>query len=383
MDGPTVWTAILADPVTPLDRATLRMVVRDQRRWSRRYLYPVARVVSRLAVLAIVAVKRFLPRVSAHATMDRLCIWFLRNFVSAEAGELLIRHFVIETNLLNFVVRNGGVVGVPEVTLLPANLRELGDRAVIEHDLNVYRVLIGTGVGGFRRGGRVDTSMLRIPAIDAETGRRRLLNLDIQTALCLMNIPFALCLTPEEYQRAVHSLRLDETLLALLAEITGDETFLRWRPGTSVVRVDSTLDVPRAVYEHAVICEQAHAYLLGPEVHLAPEVDVKERQQGIEQEQAHPEPVAGGRGRLDGGAVALGPRPAQPLGQDLRATRRGQRGDLGLAAVVARDADELLDGLDRRDLVPAVAARAVDAVDDDATVVPRHRGAQEQPPARR
>ena len=51
--------------------------------------------------------------------------------------------------------------------------------------------------------------MLDIPPVDPERWRRRLLNLDIQTALCLMNIPFALCLTPQEYRRAVHSLRLD------------------------------------------------------------------------------------------------------------------------------------------------------------------------------
>ena len=102
---------------------------------------------------------------------------------------------------------------------------------------------------------------------------RRWLNLDIQTALCLMNIPFALCLTREEYRRAVHSLRLDESILALLAELTGDERFLRWRPGTIVMRADSWLDVPRAVYEHAVICEYAHAHLK----RLASERDALER----------------------------------------------------------------------------------------------------------
>jgi Family of unknown function (DUF6999) len=269
MSGPSIWTAILADPVTPFDPATLRMVVHDQQRWSRRYLYPWVRAVSRIVVALIVAAKRLVPvQVSAHATMDRLCIWFLRRFVAAEAGALLVRHFIIETNLLNFLVRNCGVPGLAEVSLRPTDLAGLGDRAVIEHDLNVYRVLIElgmlarSGAGPVRRPEKLDTSMLDVPPIDAEPGRRRLLELDIQTALCLMNIPFALCLTAQEYQRAVHSLRLDESLLALLAEVTGDQTFLRWRPGTSVVRVDSTMDVPRAVYEHAVICEHAHAWLL-------------------------------------------------------------------------------------------------------------------------
>jgi hypothetical protein len=32
-------------------------------------------------------------------------------FVSPEAGELLIRHFIVETNLLNFLVRNAGLPG--------------------------------------------------------------------------------------------------------------------------------------------------------------------------------------------------------------------------------------------------------------------------------
>lgn len=270
MSNPSVWAAIFADPVSPFDPPTLRKVVHDQQRWSRRYLYPVLRLLSRLAVFVIVGLKRLLPfagRVSAHGTMDRLCVWFLRTFVSAEAGELLIRHFIIETNLLNFAIVNTGAAGVVEpVTLRPTSLRDLGNRAVIEHDVNVYNVLIALGM--LNRNGSpppppaaLDVSMLDVPEIDAGPSRR-LLHLDIQSALCLMNIPFALCLTPSEYQRAVHSLRLDETLMALLSEITGDFRFLRWRPAGTTVRVDSTLDVPRAVYEHAVYCEHAHALLL-------------------------------------------------------------------------------------------------------------------------
>ena len=264
MSGPSVWMAILADPTVPFDRDTLALVLADQRRPSRRWLYPVVRPVSRVTVGLIRVVKRLLPvDFSAHSTMDRLCVWFLRRCVSPTAGALLLRHFIVETNLLNFVVRNAAPPGVAEVTLRPTTLAQLGNAAVIEHDLNVYDVLIGLGVAGPAAAtGRLDYSMLAVPPVDASPHTRRLLRLDIQTALCLMNIPFALCLTDEEYQRAVHSLRLDESLLAVLAELTGDPTFLRWRPGTPVVRVDSALDVPRAVYEHAVVCEYAHAHLV-------------------------------------------------------------------------------------------------------------------------
>lgn len=256
-----MWTQILVDPTVPVDRETLRLVVADQQSWTRRWLYPFARVLSRVAVAAIRVVKAIAP-FRAHRTMDTLCVWFLRHFVSPAAGALLVRHFLVETNLLNFLIRNTAIPGLPEVTLRPTSVRQLGDRAVIKHDLNVYDVIISLGVSPYEKPEKLDFSMLEVEPIDFDHRSWRVLNLDIQTALCLMNIPFALCLTRAEYQTAVHSLRLDETLLALLADLTGDETFLRWRPGTSVVRVDSSMNVPQAVYEHAVIHEYAYAHLL-------------------------------------------------------------------------------------------------------------------------
>jgi hypothetical protein len=258
-----------ADPSIPMDRATLRLVIIDQRRPSRALLYPWVRVLSRVTVTIIVTGKRICPvRFSAHATMDRMCLWFLRRFVSPLAVSLLIRHFIVETNLLNFCVRNAGLPGRAAVGLRPVTLSDLGNRAVIEHDLNVYRVLSSLGNAGVparppgsRHWGDLDFSMLEVPEIDPERGTRRLFNLDIQTALCLMNIPFAFCLTPGEYRRAVHSLRLDASLLSVLAALTGDDTFLGWRTALPPVRVDSNIDVPVTVYEHALVCEYALARL--------------------------------------------------------------------------------------------------------------------------
>ena len=197
--------------------------------------------------------------------MDRLCVWFLRRFVSPTAVSLLIRHFIVETNLLSFCARNAGVPGLPDVTLRPRTLGELGNRAVIEHDLNVYRVLLALGQAAARaaqpRSRRASTTACSpFPAFIPNRVPGGCVSLDIQTALCLMNIPFALCLTPAEYRRAVHSMRLDTSLLTVLTAITGDATFLGWASGLPV-RVDSNADVPRMVYEHALLCEYAHARL--------------------------------------------------------------------------------------------------------------------------
>src|SRR5687768_13492025 len=119
---PSMWEAIYSDPSVPLDRSLVRLIIDDQRRLSRRWLYPIARVFSRILVALISIVKRVLPfRWMPLRTMDFLCVWFLRHFVSPDAVELLIRHFVVETNLVTFIIRNTPVSMEP-VTLRPETL---------------------------------------------------------------------------------------------------------------------------------------------------------------------------------------------------------------------------------------------------------------------
>lgn len=259
---PSMWEAVFADPSVPLDRTVVRQIIDDQRRPSRRWLYPAAMVLSRVLVTVIRVLKRFLPfRWMPLGTMDFLCVWFLRRCVSPDAVDLLLRHFVIETNLVNFIIRNTPV-GIEPVTLRPESLSELGDQAVVEHDVNVYDVLIALDVVPLVARDPLDFRQLDIPPLDAERHRRRLARLDIQTALCFMNIPFSLALSSEEYRRAVHSMRFDDSFLEILAVVTGDDTFRHWKLAGMSLWMDSNVDVPRMVYRHALVCEYAHAQLV-------------------------------------------------------------------------------------------------------------------------
>lgn len=259
---PSMWEAVYADPSVPLDRALVRQIIDDQRRLSRRWLYPIARILSRVVVALVSIVKRVLPfRWMPLRTMDFLCVWFLRHFVSPDAVDLLIRHFVVETNLVNFIVRNTAIDMEP-VTLRPETLAGLGDQAVVEHDVNVYDLLIALDDVPLTRPETLDFSQLDIPPLDTERERRRLLRLDIQTALCFMNIPFSMALTVEEYRRAVHSIRFDDSFLEILALVTDDDTFRHWKNAGMSLWMDSNVDVPRMVYRHALVCEYAHAQLV-------------------------------------------------------------------------------------------------------------------------
>ena len=262
-EGPGIWDALAGDPTFHFDRHALGLLVEDQSRWSHRWVRPPARVVSRVVVALITLVKRALPfQFSNHRLLDRLGIWFLSRLVSEAGGELLLRHFVIETNVLAFIARNSGL---DEPTLRPKQLDQLDDNAVIVHDVNLYQVLSDLGArrlpGPEDRTTPLDYTMLDLGDIDTH-GERRLLHLDLETGLCLMNIMFCLLTTAREYRRAVHSLQLDESVLGCLAELTGDEVFRSWRPAGYIPIVRTNRDVPRDLFAHAVIHEYIHARLL-------------------------------------------------------------------------------------------------------------------------
>ena len=259
--GPGIFDALRGDPSLYFDRGALKLLELDQRGFSHRFLRPFARTGSRMVVALIVFTKRLLPfEFSNHDLLDRLGVWFLSRFVSPHGGELLLRHFVVETNVVAFIARNAGLT---EATLRPTTLEELTDNAVVVHDLNVYELLAGLeGKDLYQRGTwPLDYSMLHVPPIDS-SGKRRWLRLDLESGLSCMNIAFALLTTNLEYQRAVHSLQLDESLLGCLAELTGDEAFRSWRPAGYALIVRTNRDVPRYLYGHAVVHEYIHGRLL-------------------------------------------------------------------------------------------------------------------------
>ncbi len=276
-DDPSLAGLLLVDPTLDVGPGARRLMQLHLRARSRTLLKPFARLVSLAVVAVITAVKRLLPvEFSWHDGIDVLCIWFMRRFVAPEACAMLMRHFVIETNLLCFLARNARPGhtnddgALPEPTLRPRRCADLGDRAVLRHDLNVYNLLhdLGTTPGVDVRTPRplhtLDVSMLDTGPIEGDDGHdphRRLLRLDIETALYLMNIPFCLFTTTKEYERGVNSFQLDQSFCAAFAGLTGDPAFLAWTPLKFPMFVTTWRDVPRDLYWHAAVDEMAHERL--------------------------------------------------------------------------------------------------------------------------
>ena len=141
----------------------------DQRRWTRRWLYPLARSFSRVAVWPDPgASRRWCRAFAAHPTMDRLCVWFLQRFVSPTAGALLIRHFLVETNLLNFLVRNTAMPGAARGDAAPDHAGAA--RRPGRHRARPQRVRRAHRLGReplARAAEPLDFSMLEVEPIDA------------------------------------------------------------------------------------------------------------------------------------------------------------------------------------------------------------------------
>jgi hypothetical protein len=259
-----VGDVLLDESTPPVSDAARGLASRDLARWSHVVLLPFARAFS-LAIVALIQLcKRVLPfQFHWHHAIDVLCVWFIRHFASADAGELLARHFIIETNLLAFIADNCGK-DVRAPTLRPTILAALGNHAVIDHDIAVYQVISDVRAAEadiVTPRAELDFSGLEVPEIDAERSRDRWLELDVETSLYLMNVPFCFFTTESEYERAVNSFRLDESISAMLAGLTGDPIFRSWTPFQERVWMAACRDVPKELFWHATVCEYAHARL--------------------------------------------------------------------------------------------------------------------------
>jgi hypothetical protein len=262
--NPTIADVLRHDVTLPISDQVRALAARDLTGWSHRVALPVARAASLALVFFVRTVKTALPfQFRWHAAIDWLGLWFLRRFVSPSGVELLMRHFVVETNLLAFIASNcGAPLEAPR--LRPHRLADLGDGAVITHDVNVYNLVIDVGLSGADMQTprpRLDFSALEVPSFDVERSRRRWLELDVETAMYLMNIPFCLFTTGPEYERAVNSFQLDESVCAMLAGLTGDPVFRTWTPLKFPLWISVRRDVPKELFWHAVVCEYAHTRL--------------------------------------------------------------------------------------------------------------------------
>lgn len=272
--NPGLFHALRVDPTLPMDPVCVASQVRDAQRWTRRYLLPVVKVLVLVALRLVMMIKRVLPvQLSSQRLLSWGSVFFGRWFASPEAAEFILRHFVIETQVVNFIARNAGRGSVPEVDLLPTRPEHLGDwegmNATIRHDVNVFNLLIDLGesevadVHSRVPLAQLDFGMLSMPDIETRPTAPRLMRLDTYTTLYVSCFWIAFCADEQVLERAINSFQLDESLLTALANLTGDDTFRSWTPVKFPLWLGSpTFDPARDLHWHMLVHEYAYHQLL-------------------------------------------------------------------------------------------------------------------------
>jgi Family of unknown function (DUF6999) len=291
------FEVILNDPLLELPIAWREIQVRDQQRWTRRYLLPLIKVLCVSLIWLVRLVKRICPiALSSEAALNRLSIWFVKRCVSPEAEEILYRHLALENALVHFVATNCGDDTIKSYYQRPVDPDELGDvegmNATLLHDNIILNLLYDLGQSeklrmdplafsklDVKQLSTLDFNNLDIPEfVNTRPAHSRLINLDFESAIYITVFVLVLLLDEKTIESSINSLNLDDSLMRYLSMLTGDRRFEHWTNGPFVNYVRSPLDLGQALQKHINICEYAYTRLTRIK-HYASELELSGAQQ--------------------------------------------------------------------------------------------------------
>ena len=140
---PNPWVALYLDSSVPLYEPVKASFLLDVSSRSRQFVFPLVRPFCRLFIALFKLLKTFIPNALTSSWLLRHSIYYgLRFFVSPHANYVIMRHFHVGSELLQFVATNTKGVKVELHPLRPKRLRDLVDDVFLQHDLNVYNFII-------------------------------------------------------------------------------------------------------------------------------------------------------------------------------------------------------------------------------------------------
>ena len=267
---PNPWLALYLDRSVPMPDAVKAAWLSDTSSWCRQFALPVLRPLARLVIILIQLVKMAIPsRFTSSGVLHRLLSWSLRTFVRPDANWLILRHFHLGSEILDFVARNVEGVEVRTSPLRIGNLDEIRDHAFLKHDLNLFNFVIDLNrqlrdqdreVGAppsvdFR--GITDGSFPIAPTPDGWTNF-----IDLSTAIDLFTPVYQLFLTENDFWRATNSLQLDETIAIYCARILEDPTIIALVNNHHPMVPMSTLRAGYRLLLHGLSSEMLHAAIV-------------------------------------------------------------------------------------------------------------------------
>src|ERR1700677_2358177 len=127
-EDPNPWLALYLDASLPLSDEVKAALLANSGSKSRQFMLPLIRPFAKLTMMGFQVLKIFVPnRFTSSKLLHRLIYWGLRTFVRPDANYLILRHFHIGSEILQFVASNVPGVRIPLNPLRPRNLADLVD----------------------------------------------------------------------------------------------------------------------------------------------------------------------------------------------------------------------------------------------------------------
>ena len=266
---PSPWLAPYLDTSLPLSNEVKAALLENASSRSRQFLLPLIRPLAKGVIMAQQVLKVFVPnRFTSSRVLHRTIYWGLKWFVRPEANYLILRHFHIGSEILQFVAAN--VPGV-QIPLRPRTLEDLIDNVFLQHDLYVFNFIIRLNQELKNKGIEIqprtqfDTDGVTAGSFDIDREslpRGRLNLLDLETAIEIYTPLYQLFLTDNDFWRASNSLQLDETLAIYCARLIGDSSYVGLVNNKHPLVPLSTLQAGYRLMLHGLAAESLHAHLV-------------------------------------------------------------------------------------------------------------------------
>ncbi|MFC6634213.1 DUF6999 family protein [Microbulbifer taiwanensis] len=267
---PNPWLALYLDRSLPIHEPAKRALLAGNNTWSRRLLLPLVRPLARLSIVLVQLLRIVIPeRWNSSRILHRTIYWGLKYFVRRDANYLILRHFNIGTELLQFIADNIDGVHIESTQpLRPKSLEDLLNDTFLIHDLNIYNFIAELNQK-LRASDRdiVAVDKLNFDAItdgefDLDPGVSHVTNvIDLQTAIEMYTPLYALFLSDHDFWRASNSLQLDETVSIYIGKLLNDTTALSLVSNRHPMVPHSTLQAGFRLMLHGLDAELLHGYL--------------------------------------------------------------------------------------------------------------------------
>ena len=267
---PNTWDVVYLDNAIPMDATAKAYMVEDLNNWTRNYLLIPIKLIANVLLALIMTVKRLLPQFKAYGLMHNSAAWFLDNFVSPEACYLIMRHLSLGSNIVNFLIDNGPDPHISKSQLYPRTVADLANNAFLEHDLILYNFVRDYHLAEqdnpdwLQQIEKDSLNFASLQPIEVEidfTKRRWMRILDLESAIELFKVFYSLCLTSDEFARAVLSLQFDESFGIYISKITDDYDWNHVITNRHPLLPNSPFNASRDLILHGIVTEYLHQYL--------------------------------------------------------------------------------------------------------------------------